>query len=219
MWGKFSRLVRYPGTFLLGSYCHRQMGLAPLQPSEKAHRMRCRTVSLKKGSLDHSAIQRIYFPTLMLGKIEDKRIRGWQRMRQLDSISHSMDMNLSKLLETVKNRGTWCAAVHGVAKSWTWLRDWTITTLLDFWRRPNDRKERCNSLWDCIGTVHHSCSWSQRWPERLWRRGWLTCPGLPGLNLILALKVSNPKIPQLQENWETWHPSDRETNSNLLKGE
>ena len=57
--------------------------------------------------------------TPMLGKIEGKRRREWQRMRQLDSITHSMDMNLSKLLETVKNRGTWCAAVHGVAKSCT----------------------------------------------------------------------------------------------------
>ena len=51
--------------------------------------------------------------TLMLGKTEDKRRRGWQRMRWLDNITDSMDMNLSKLLEIVKNRGTWCAAVHG----------------------------------------------------------------------------------------------------------
>ena len=123
MWGKFSRLVKHPRTFLLRSYCHRQPVLAPLQPSERAHRMCFRTVSPKKGTLDHSAIQRIYFPTFMLGKIEGKRRREWQRMRQLDSITHSMDMNLSKLLETVKNRGTWCAAVHGVAKSQTQLRN------------------------------------------------------------------------------------------------
>ena len=50
---------------------------------------------------------------LMLGEIEGKRGRGWQRMRWLDNITDSMDMNLSKLLEIVKNRGTWCAAVHG----------------------------------------------------------------------------------------------------------
>ena len=59
--------------------------------------------------------------TLMLGKIECKRRRGWQRMRWLNSIIHSMDMNLNKLQEIVKDREAWRAAVHGVTKSQTEL--------------------------------------------------------------------------------------------------
>ena len=59
---------------------------------------------------------------LMLGKVESRR-SGWQRIRWLDSIPDSMDMNLSKLRETVKNRKAWSTAVHGVAKSWTRLTD------------------------------------------------------------------------------------------------
>ena len=70
--------------------------------------------------------------TLMLGKIEGRRRRGWQRMRWLDDVTDSMDMGLSKLQELVMDREAWCAAVHGVAKSWRRLSKWTELNYLHF---------------------------------------------------------------------------------------
>ena len=81
--------------------------------------------------------------TLMLGKIEGKRRRGQQRMRWLDSITDSMDINLSKLQETVKHRGAWRAGIHRVTKNQTWLSNWTTSS------RKTWGKEQCGQTTSC----------------------------------------------------------------------
>ena len=84
----------------------------------------------------------LFIKTLMLGKFEGRRWRGWLRMRRLDGIIDSMDMSLSKLWEMVKDREAWHAAVYGVTKNWTQLSDWTTTKLRPTTLRNQKKTEK-----------------------------------------------------------------------------
>ena len=127
--------------------------------------------------------------TLMLGKIEGRRRRRWQRTRWLDGITDSVDMNLNKLWEIVEDRGDWPAVVHGVTKGQRWFSNWTTTQCQRWWSfLKKDMNFSILSISDIKGKVNKA---SNRMDESRAHQSacFLRCASLQTMALILKWTI------------------------------